>query len=389
MVGGSRRAFVNGDEHENGKVNGNGHLHKKKTSDLERGTGNDARARFRDVVDSVIQDGRRDKMKRLLIDGIQDDMEIYRKSDEELKQIKNKKIRKFYQKQNDQLDDWREVDLFVEYIADDVINSMDPIDRDGDGLPERLGGLNESGEQVEAFLPVEEQDRRRSAKRKERIAILVNVVANIFLLAGKIAAAFSSSSLSLLASLADSALDLLCTLIVWSTSKIVQWKITGLSKRFPIGRRRLEPIGILVFSVIMIVSFLQILQESVKKVMPGASHEAATLPLIAILAMGATVLVKGIIWIGCYSIKTTQVQALAQDCKTDVVFNTLSLAFPLIGRAANIWWLDAVGAGILSLFIIYDWASTCLENVGRLTGVAVDERLLKKVTFVSCSPSIR
>jgi len=66
-----------------------------------------------------------------------------------------------------------------------------------------------------------------------------------------------------------------------------------------------------------------------------------------------------------------------------VVFNTLSLIFPAIGHAANIWWLDPLGAGLLSLFIIYDWASTCFENVNRLTGVAVDDRVLEKLTFLA------
>ena len=59
------------------------------------------------------------------------------------------------------------------------------------------------------------------------------------------------------------------------------------------------------------------------------------------------------------------------------------MLFPYIGHQFNIWWLDPVGAGLLSLFIIYDWASTCLENVARLTGVAVDERLLKKLIFMA------
>lgn len=62
----------------------------------------------------------------------------------------------------------------------------------------------------------------------------------------------------------------------------------------------------------MIVSFLQILQESVKKILPGSPREAKPLPPVAIFAMLSTIIVKGIIWIGCARIKTTQVQALAQ-----------------------------------------------------------------------------
>jgi divalent metal cation (Fe/Co/Zn/Cd) transporter len=140
----------------------------------------------------------------------------------------------------------------------------------------------------------------------------VNVIANVLLLAAKCMAAYYSSSLSLIASLVDSALDLLCTIIVWTTNKLVAWRINRLSRRFPVGRRRLEPIGILVFSIIMVIAFMQVLKESVEKLLPGGERKAAELPLIAVGAMLATVIVKGIIWFGCIRVKTTQVQALAQ-----------------------------------------------------------------------------
>ena len=134
----------------------------------------------------------------------------------------------------------------------------------------------------------------------------------MLLLAAKCMAAYYSSSLSLIASLVDSALDLLCTVIVWSTNKLVQWRINRLSRQFPVGRRRLEPIGILVFSIIMVIAFMQVLKESVEKLLPGGEKKAAELPLIAVGAMLATVIVKGVIWFGCIRVKTTQVQALAQ-----------------------------------------------------------------------------
>lgn len=35
------------------------------------------------------------------------------------------------------------------------------------------------------------------------------------------------------------------------------------------------------------------------------------------------------------------------------------------------------------MFIIYDWAKTCFENIFRLTGSAVDERLYEKLTFLA------
>lgn len=62
----------------------------------------------------------------------------------------------------------------------------------------------------------------------------------------------------------------------------------------------------------MVIAFLQVLQESVEKLLPGEEKKAAELPLIAVGAMLATVVVKGVIWFGCIRVKTTQVQALAQ-----------------------------------------------------------------------------
>lgn len=71
------------------------------------------------------------------------------------------------------------------------------------------------------------------------------------------------------------------------------------------------------------------------------------------------------------------------DCKTDVYFNTLSLLFPVIGAKADLWWLDPLGAALLSLFIIYDWAETSLENVTRLTGSAADDRIQRKMLYLA------
>jgi divalent metal cation (Fe/Co/Zn/Cd) transporter len=172
--------------------------------------------------------------------------------------------------------------------------------------------LQDTHGEIECFLPEEEQEKRRKAERNAKWAIYINVIANILLLTFKCVAAFYSSSLSLIASLADSALDLLCTAIVFTTHQLVAWRIRKLQHKFPVGRRKLEPLGILVFSIIMIISFIQILQESVHKVMAKGPHEATQLPPVAVAALAATIGLKGILWFGCIRIKTTQVQALAQ-----------------------------------------------------------------------------
>jgi hypothetical protein len=62
----------------------------------------------------------------------------------------------------------------------------------------------------------------------------------------------------------------------------------------------------------MVISFAQILQESFTTLLPSGDHTLAALPAIAVGAMAGTIGLKGLIWIVCMPIKTTQVQALAQ-----------------------------------------------------------------------------
>ncbi|KNG47205.1 cation diffusion facilitator 10 [Stemphylium lycopersici] len=389
MVG-SRRNLLSSHA-SNGNVNSHGNpeqFNKYQRVDLESGYGAinpiKPKQRFRDAIEQTLKDNRASNMKRQLIDNVDHGaLEIYRKSEESLKSIRNKKVRQFYEAQNERLDDWAEVDMVVSSLADDIVDSMNPRDPDHDGVAEDRGPLGSSGEDLEPFLPEEEREKRRKSAKHVRWAININVLVNILLLAAKGVAAIWSNSLSLIASLVDSALDLLCTVIIWVTNKLVGWRLQSLRKKFPIGRRRLEPIGILVFSIIMVISFLQILQESVNKLLPSGDHSVAMLPPAAIFAMVATIVVKGTIWIGCARVKTTQVQALAQDCKTDVYFNTLSLLFPLIGAQIHVWWLDPLGAAGLSLFIIYDWACTCFENVTRLTGEAASDRVERKMMYMA------
>jgi len=83
------------------------------------------------------------------------------------------------------------------------------------------------------------------------IAIYINLAANTVLLVMKIVVMALTSSVSVLASLVDAALDFLSTAIVWTTTRLIAQND---QYQYPVGRRRLEPIGVLVFSVIMITS---------------------------------------------------------------------------------------------------------------------------------------
>lgn len=131
--------------------------------------------RFQDGANHALEDERRNQLKHKLIDSVKgDELEKFRKTDEELKDIKDKKIRHFYEGQNETLDDWLEIDSVVRSIADDILESFDP-DRDHDGHREHAGNLQLQNEDVEAFLPQQEIDHRRKAERNARRAINVSL----------------------------------------------------------------------------------------------------------------------------------------------------------------------------------------------------------------------
>jgi cation diffusion facilitator family transporter len=221
-------------------------------------------------------------------------------------------------------------------------------------------------------IPGFEDDSVESGDRIVQVAIYVNLAANVILLAGKIAVTIMTSSLSVLASLVDAALDLLSTAIVWTTTRMIA---TQDQYQYPIGRRRLEPIGVLVFSIIMVTSFFQVGLECVTRLTNG-DHSIIQLGLPSIIIMASTVVIKALCWVWCRLIKNSSVQALAQDAMTDVIFNIFSIIFPLLGYYFKLWWLDGLGGLCLSLYVITNWSATSAGHIRNLTGAAAtaDER---------------
>ncbi|QDS70243.1 hypothetical protein FKW77_007279 [Venturia effusa] len=219
------------------------------------------------------------------------------------------------------------------------------------------------------FEPEEDED---SQSPQVTFAIYLNLAANTILLILKVIVTVLTSSVSVLASMVDAALDFLSTAIIWTTTRMISQQD---QYKYPVGRRRLEPIGVLVFSVIMITSFFQVGLEGLKRLTSG-DHEIVQLSPAAIAIMSSTVLIKGACWLWCRLINNSSVQALAQDAMTDVVFNIFSIIFPFIGYFAQIWWLDSLGGILLALYVIINWSFTTTQHIRNLTGAAAtaDER---------------
>jgi CelD/BcsL family acetyltransferase involved in cellulose biosynthesis len=125
---------------------------------------------------------RRRELKNKILEGVKDfNVEQYRKSEAELKSIKNKRVREFYESQNQKLNDWAEVDSLVWSLADDVVDSIDP-DANRDGVVDRTTPLLYTNYDLEAFLPQEEREKRLKNYRTAQRALNVSYLTFSFIL---------------------------------------------------------------------------------------------------------------------------------------------------------------------------------------------------------------
>ncbi|KAL1966002.1 hypothetical protein VTN77DRAFT_4942 [Rasamsonia byssochlamydoides] len=334
---------------------------------------------------------------------------------EQLKQLR-KSVRKYYERMNFLITRYIYVDRLLDSsIAHDLIENYDrqwaknhsrlqPIAEES---PAQVVANGTTGRQpsqhqhlnVESitahvephheasFLGSPQIGSAQQARRVVRTAIYVNLLANVLLLAAKIVITVMTSSVSVLASLVDAALDFLSTAIVWSTTQLTARRDRH---RYPVGRRRLESVGVLIFSTVMVTSFFQVAIVSLER-LTGEDHTLVRLGIPAIAIMGATVAVKLLCWLWCRQINDSNVQALAQDAMTDIVFNLFSIIFPLVGTYANLWFLDPAGGLALSVYVMGNWARTASEHIAHLTGAAAspDERSVLLYLVMRFAASIR
>ncbi|GFZ14871.1 cation efflux family protein [Actinidia rufa] len=201
---------------------------------------------------------------------------------------------------------------------------------------EMLEGFNEMDTLAErGFIPGMSKEEREKLARSETTAIRLSNIANMILFAAKVYASIRSGSLAIIASTLDSLLDLLSGFILWFTAFSMQ---TPNPYQYPIGKKRMQPLGILVFASVMATLGLQIILESVR--------------------------------------------TLAYDDHFfDVITNSIGLIAALLANYFSDW-MDPVGAIILALYTIRTWSLTVLENVNSLVGRSAAPEYLQKLTYL-------
>lgn len=295
--------------------------------------------------------------------------DTYMKTSEELAIIKNKAVREFYENQNQTLSKFQEVD---ELLSGELVHHV-------------LYSFENPSETTRLLSPDNSISRReRDKERIIQLAINLNFALNVVLLSGKGVAVLLSGSVSIWASFVDSFMDFLSTVIViWTTYVISSSKRKGNQgeRKYPTGKQRMEPLGVVIFSVFMIAMFLQVGVEGIKRLVSGANEEFI-LDQTTIVIMAVTIATKTVAWQLSARIKSNGVQALAQDNKNDVFFTTFSVIFPGVASLTNLPWLDPLGGIILSLYIIIEWTETLMTNFRQLSGRAADPDEYRRMLYL-------
>lgn len=267
---------------------------------------------------------------------------------------------KYYESMNEQIENLVEVDQ----LLDSGIN-VSLLEEYGDDI-----GVEEPRQRRPIPVTIHNAPQRgHTSAAVVKFWINTNLIANVFLLVGKLVVFYMTDSLSIVASLIDSVLDLLSTIIIFISSRVADQRDWKTKHLYPVGRSRLEPLGVLVFSVVMVVSFLKVADESVERLL-NVSGKLVEISLASFSIMVITVLVKLVLYWLCRNIQSSAVQALAQDALTDVMFNTFSIIFPVAGHVLHSWRMDPFGALFLSVYVVKSWGSTALEHIDNLSGAA-------------------
>lgn len=209
-------------------------------------------------------------------------------------------------------------------------------------------------------------------RRQIRIAFVLSWIANWGLMVAKVWAFVVTHSQAVLASMVDSAVDLASQWVIAMSEAYIQIP----SPAYPVGRARLEALGVIACACIMSIASIEVIQSASAVLWKGlALHSIPTLDLSPVMyaVLATCTVLKLLLWMYCIRLKgrSDSVAALAEDHLNDVMSNGAALvAAMLADRWRRAWWVDAGGAVVISIWILCRWAIVVNEQVGKLVGKA-------------------
>ncbi|KAH7683757.1 Cation efflux protein [Dioscorea alata] len=247
---------------------------------------------------------------------------------------------------------------------------------------ERQFSTLRSFEEVDAISApgVLDEEQELAEQAQSEFAMRISNYANIALLILKIYATVRSGSIAIAASTLDSLLDLMAGGILWFTH--LTMKNVNIYK-YPIGKLRMQPVGIIVFAAVMATLGFQVLIQAVEQLIendPKPKMSLTQLIWLYSIMLSATV-VKLALWLYCRTSGNDIVRAYAKDHYFDVVTNVVGLAAAVLGDKFY-WWIDPAGAVLLAIYTISNWSGTVWENAVTLVGQSAPPEMLQKLTYL-------
>ncbi|KAI1336137.1 cation efflux family-domain-containing protein [Xylariaceae sp. FL0016] len=248
-------------------------------------------------------------------------------------------------------------------------------------------------ETIERLLKTVEEHRADAKQEagedhlRHQIAVYGSFGANVVLSILQLYGAISSGSLSLFTTCADSVFDPLSNLTLILTHRAVKRVDPN---RFPSGKARLENVGNITFCFLMIAVSLILIAFSCQDISQraGSGHMVNDFHLPSVIAVSVAFCTKLALFFYCWGIKDkySQVDILWQDHRNDLLINGFGV-LTSVGGSKLAWWLDPMGAIILSVLITCIWLRTALKEFLLLVGVVASVEMQQLITYVCLTHS--
>ena len=246
-------------------------------------------------------------------------------------------------------------------------------------------------ENIERLLtPVDEHVRvaremQGDNQLKFKIAVHGSFAANLVLAVLQVYGAVSSVSLSLFTTMADALFDPLSNITLMVSNRAVK-RVDP--RRFPSGKARLETVGNIVFCFIMTAVSWILIVVSVIQLAEPEKEELNEFHLPATLAVSVAFCTKMFLFLYCWALRKqySQVHILWEDHRNDLLINGFGL-LTSVGGSILKWWIDPLGAILISLLISFLWIRTMISEFKLLVGVSADTETLQWITYLGRSMS--
>ncbi|MCP9258577.1 Metal tolerance protein 7 [Dirofilaria immitis] len=222
-----------------------------------------------------------------------------------------------------------------------------------------------------------ESSTNLSSDKAARWLAMTTLIVNVSLAIAKIAATYLSGSLSIISSLVDSAVDITSGLVIWLTARAIRKRDPYM---YPRGRTRLEPIALIIVSVIMGVASVQMIVQSLESVIHDTVNPRVD--IVSLFIMVAIIFIKFALMILCKKFDyDSSVAVLAQDHWNDCISNTVAIICAWV--ASNYWiYFDPIGAIAVSIYIATTWFFTGKEHLAMLSGKSAEPEFINRIVKV-------